>query len=152
LQPAQRAYVLERLAAELWRHRDSSIPGPSLHAALHGLVPPNLTMSQLDLELRSAPFLRRSQADGYGFSHRSFLEYFVARHLARCIRDRADTLGNELATERLTPWCVARLVELVADVPEARDTIVSATYLADASANAFQITLALRASGNLIVQ
>jgi hypothetical protein len=156
LQPAQRAYVLERLAAELWRRRGSRLPGPSLLAALHDVIPSSvLTMSQLDLELRDAPFVTRSEADGYEFSHRSFLEYFVARHLARCIRAGADTLREELATMRLTPSCTARLVELVADAPGARNAIeavVTGPYLADAMENAFQIAMALRASSDPIVQ
>lgn len=146
LQPAQRARVLERLAAELWQRRRSRLPGPLLLGALHNREHSNLTMSQLDLELRGAPFLTRSEADGYGFSHDGFLEYFVARHLAACSRAGADTLRDALATERLTPSCTALLTELVTGAPEARSAfqvIATGAYISEVSENALQIAAAL---------
>jgi 4-aminobutyrate aminotransferase-like enzyme len=77
---------------------------------------------------------------------RDFLEYFVARHLARCARAGADTLRVALATDTLTPSCIALLTELVADAPETRSTIqaiATGPYVPEASENAIKIAAAL---------
>jgi hypothetical protein len=148
LQPAQRARMLERMAAELWQRRARRLAGASLLAALHDTMPSDLSVRQLDLELRGAPFLVRSEGEGYGFLRRAFLEYFVARHLARCARAGADTLRDALATDTLTPPCIALLTELVADAPEARSTIqaiAAGPYVPETSENAIKIAAALGA-------
>ncbi len=50
------------------------------------------TLSQTDIEyaaheVRTAAFLTRDAAGNYGFAHRSFMEFFVARRLARGLLD-----------------------------------------------------------------
>lgn len=148
LPPLQRVRIIERMAAELWQRRARRLAGASLLAAVHDTVPSDLTVSQLDPELRGAPFLVRSEDEGYGFSRRAFLEYFVARHLARCARAGADTLRDALATDTLTPSCIALLIEIVADAPEARSTIqaiAAGPYVPETWENANKIAVALSA-------
>lgn len=48
---------------------------------------PNLDHDRVDVELRTAAFLVRSADGYYRFSHKSFLEYFLARHLAQALTD-----------------------------------------------------------------
>jgi hypothetical protein len=144
LQPDERARVLERLAAELWQAGGGEVSVELLGAFRDTVV----TLDQLDLELRSAPFLTRSTERGYQFSHRSFLEYFLARHLARCISAGGETLSHELAIKRLTPSCTAFLVELLSGKPEslaAVGAVAHGSYIPYASDNALQIDAALRA-------
>ncbi|NCC25626.1 MAG: DUF1998 domain-containing protein, partial [Deltaproteobacteria bacterium] len=68
---------------------------------------------RVDLELRTAAFLTRT-ADGlYGFSHKSFREFFLARHLLRALRQGVEALTAALNTAPLTPECVAFLADLM---------------------------------------
>jgi WD40 repeat protein/MinD-like ATPase involved in chromosome partitioning or flagellar assembly len=77
--------VLEALAHTLWQRVGNRLHYADLYALvkdrpdLRGKLDPN----QLDVELRTAAFLSRTPDGMYGFSHRSFLEYFLARHIER---------------------------------------------------------------------
>jgi hypothetical protein len=72
--------VLEELAHSLWQRLGNRLHYGDLFALfkdrvdLRGKLDPN----QLDVELRTAAFLSRTPDGLYGFSHRSFLEYFLA--------------------------------------------------------------------------
>ncbi len=75
--------ILEMLAQVLWQRVGNRIHYGDLYALvkdrkdLRGKLDPN----QLDVELRTAAFLSRTPDGFYGFSHRSFLEYFLARRI-----------------------------------------------------------------------
>jgi hypothetical protein len=145
LQPRQRTQLLERLAAELWELRSDELPGEVLAATLRDT---NLTADQLDVELRSAPFLIRSTEHEYGFSNRGFLDYFLARSLANYARSGAKDLREVLATKQLTSSCAALLAELVAGEPaslEAIEAVAEGDRLRYASENAARIREALHA-------
>ena len=79
--------VLEELALLLWQrvgnriHYGDLFNMLKLRADLRGQLDPN----QLDVELRTAAFLSRTPDGLYGFSHRSFLEYFLARRIERSL-------------------------------------------------------------------
>ena len=87
--------VLEELAWLLWQRVGHRLHYGDLYALVkqrsdwRGQLDPN----QLDVELRTAAFLSRTPDGHYGFSHRSFLEYFLARRIkaAACMgTDDAD--------------------------------------------------------------
>ncbi|MCD2344881.1 pentapeptide repeat-containing protein, partial [Ideonella azotifigens] len=87
--------VLEELAWLLWQRVGHRLHYGDLYALVkqrsdwRGQLDPN----QLDVELRTAAFLSRTPDGHYGFSHRSFLEYFLARRIkaAACLGpDDAD--------------------------------------------------------------
>ena len=87
--------VLEELAWLLWQRVGHRLHYGDLYALVkqrsdwRGQLDPN----QLDVELRTAAFLSRTPDGHYGFSHRSFLEYFLARRIkaAACMgSDEAD--------------------------------------------------------------
>jgi len=87
--------VLEELAWLLWQRVGHRLHYGDLYALVkqrsdwRGQLDPN----QLDVELRTAAFLSRTPDGHYGFSHRSFLEYFLARRVkaAACLGpDEAD--------------------------------------------------------------
>ena len=97
--------VLEELAHSLWQRQGNRMHYGDLFALfkdridLRGKLDPN----QLDVELRTAAFLSRTPDGMYGFSHRSFLEYFLARHIERAAcSDHAQALANVLAIPRLS--------------------------------------------------
>jgi hypothetical protein len=150
LPPAQRAALIERLAAELWKLSAAELPQAQLVAAVRASEPQlaELEADRLDLILRSAPFVTRSEAGAYGFSHRSYLQYVLARHLIHRAQRGADALRAALTTERLDAGCTALFVELAEPHPEIRDVlrrIVDGAYAPGATDNAFHLGKALDA-------
>jgi hypothetical protein len=150
LQAIQRARLIERLAAELWKMSTAELPQAQLGAALRANEPQlaELDLDRIDLILRSAPFVTRSEAGAYGFSHRSILEYVLARHLLRRAQLGVDALRAALTTERLDDNCTSLFVELAGHQATVRDAIrqiVEGPYTANASDNALRLATALDA-------
>ncbi len=148
LPPAQRAALIERLAAELWKLSAVELPQVQLVAAVRAHEPQlaELEADRLDLILRSARFVTRTEAGAYGFSHRSILEYVLARHLIQRARQGVDPLRAALTTERLDADCTALFVELAEPRAEVRDVvrrIVDGPYTAGATENAIHLAKAL---------
>jgi hypothetical protein len=145
-----RARVVERLAAELWRLAARELPYAQLVAAVRGGEPElaGLPYEELDRVLRTAPFLARTDAGAYGFSHRSLLDHVLARFLLRRARDGQDALRAALVTERLDAACTARFAELAEAHAEAQDAaraVAAGPYAADASENAVRLVAAIDA-------
>jgi hypothetical protein len=150
LPPLQRARLVERLAAELWKMSAAELPQVRLVAAVRSNEPElaELEPDRLDLILRGAPFVTRSEAGAYGFSHRSILEYVLVRHLIRSAQLGVDALRAALTTERLDAGCTSLFVELTAQQATVRDAlrrIASGPYTADATENAVHLAAALDA-------
>ena len=130
--------VLEALATELWRRDGQRIHHADLfdfvrrHDALRG----QLQVENLDVELRTAAFLSRSAEGYYGFSHRSFLEFFYARAIQRALTAASDNLAQVLDNRRLS-FEAAGFVGDLLDAP-GRETAQGriAALLADAAAPA----------------
>ena len=99
--------ILETLAFTLWNREGNRIH----YADLAGLLAQDDALRngmdpvQLDVELRTAAFLSRTPDGLYGFSHRSFLEYFYARRIQFALRqnDEWKTLRAVLNGARLNP-------------------------------------------------
>jgi WD40 repeat protein/uncharacterized protein YjbI with pentapeptide repeats len=81
--PLLRHRLLTLLAAVLWRRSDRQIHHRELLDEVRNLAGlfPGLDHDRVDVELRTAAFLVRSTEGHYRFSHKSFLEYFLARGL-----------------------------------------------------------------------
>jgi hypothetical protein len=146
--PVQRARLVERLAAELWKLSASELPYAQLVAAVRANEPTlaELRVDDFDLVLRTAPFVTRSESRVYGFSHRSFLEYVLARYLKARARVGADALRAALTTELLDASCTSLFVELAGGDARVRGVvqeIVDGPYTAGATENAFRLAAAL---------
>ncbi|MBN8454117.1 NACHT domain-containing protein [Accumulibacter sp.] len=95
--------VLEALAVELWRRDGQRIH----HADLYTLITRRGDLRGrhdpivLDVELRTAAFLSRTPDGYYGFSHRSFLEFFHARALLQALHAAADSQSGAQALANL---------------------------------------------------
>ncbi len=108
--------VLEELALLLWQRVGNRIHYGDLFALvkqrvdLRGQLDPN----QLDVELRTAAFLSRTPDGLYGFSHRSFLEFFLARRIERsvCCPESGD-VADALNIPRLSSETTSFLHDLV---------------------------------------
>ena len=108
--------VLEELALLLWQRVGNRIHYGDLFALvkqrvdLRGQLDPN----QLDVELRTAAFLSRTPDGLYGFSHRSFLEFFLARRIERSVCDlAASDVAAVLNIPRLSAEAIRFLHDLV---------------------------------------
>ena|GEM_PF-4663722 len=68
-----------------------------------------LSLDNLDYQIRSSSFLSRDEAEGYyAFAHRSFIEYFVARKLAREI---PENKAQEIKITDETALFVSELID-----------------------------------------
>ena len=115
--------VLEELALLLWQRVGNRIHYGDLFTLvkqrvdLRGPLDPN----QLDVELRTAAFLSRTPDGLYGFSHRSFLEYFLARRIERSVCNAtADDVAEVLNIPRLSAETTHFLHDLVPTGDNAR--------------------------------
>ncbi len=81
--PVLRHRLLALLAATLWRREDRQLHHSDLLAEVRRWSGhfQGLDHDRVDVELRTAAFLVRSAEGYYRFSHKSFLEYFLARGL-----------------------------------------------------------------------
>ena len=146
--PRRRKRLLEHLAFELWGRDRNRIHHRDLVNVLRQLPPERLAgldPDRIDLELRTAAFLTRTADGMYGFSHKSFREFFFARHLLRALRRGIEVLASALRTLPLTPECVAFLADLmIADgdrdkAAEAIKTILISEYRFGISENALRL-------------
>ncbi len=114
---AQRRALLEYLAFELWGLPQHRIHHRALVASLARFPDPalitGLDLDRVDLELRTAAFLTRSNDGYYSFSHKSFQEFFYARYLLRAVRGGPPAPAEALDTAAPTPECVRFLAELM---------------------------------------
>lgn len=108
--------VLEVLAGVLWQREGNRLHYGDLYALLREqpALCEGLDPNQLDVELRTAAFLSRTPDGYYGFSHRSFLEFFLARRLHASLGagDPAAALAAALNLPRLS----AEVCQFVSDL------------------------------------
>ncbi|MEY4978148.1 MAG: hypothetical protein RLZZ352_418, partial [Pseudomonadota bacterium] len=113
--------VLEELALLLWQRVGNRIHYGDLYALvkqrvdLRGSLDPN----QLDVELRTAAFLSRTPDGLYGFSHRSFLEFFLARRIER---SACQPAANDVAEVLNIPRLSAETTQFLHDLVPVNDT------------------------------
>ncbi|WP_459864433.1 KGGVGR-motif variant AAA ATPase, partial [Endothiovibrio diazotrophicus] len=154
----QRLRLLERLAFELWGAERHQIHHLRLIQLLEGYpdeILAGIDLQRIDLELRTAAFLTRTGDGHYSFSHKSFREFFYARHLLDTLRQGPEPLAAALATAALTPECVGFLADLMEEkdfppLAEGTRGILAEPYRARISENALRLAYhhaAARAAG-----
>jgi len=156
--PEQRRRLLELLGFDLWgreQHRIHHRELGRLIARLPSQLLGGLDPVQVDLELRTAAFLTRTGDGYYGFSHKSFREYFYARHILRAAREGEERIASVLDTVALTPEVVTFLYHLAQNedrgiLSAATRAILRAAYRPRISENALR--LAYRFSELLVVE
>ncbi|MGC8490123.1 MAG: KGGVGR-motif variant AAA ATPase [Syntrophobacteraceae bacterium] len=155
--PQQRKLLLEFLARELWGRPQNHIHHRELIGVIENVPSEQLAgldLDRVDLELRTAAFLIRTNDGFYSFSHRSFLEFFMARCILRALRDNDDALADVLATAPITPECISFLFDLLDGEGDwnrcktVLPAILSAPYRMGTSENALR--LAYRLAGNKV--
>ena len=143
-----RTAMVEELAARLWDTDSARIHYRELAEVLSGLLKERLSTDRdleiADYEVRTASFLTRDAEGHYGFSHRSFLEFFLARRLARLLREAAADAGRAVEALRcrllsnpvlafvrdlLAPEALTAAIAMVLDGPYTRFSSENALLL-----------------------
>jgi DNA-directed RNA polymerase specialized sigma24 family protein len=103
-------------------------------------------MVELDSEIRTATFLTRDSSGNYGFAHKSYLEYFLARSVAQNLT--MDVPQNALQLRRLSPEVLRFLVQLIRDskTEPSLEKLICSPYQADISENGLLLLYELRQS------
>ncbi|MEQ1870654.1 MAG: pentapeptide repeat-containing protein [Vicinamibacterales bacterium] len=110
LAPAAKVQFLTELAQTLWDEDQQAIHHTRLFEQIrvslaHQIHTPQ-QLVEFDGELRTASFLTRDAFGNYGFAHKSYAEYFLARRLA----DRLNAGDvSALKIRRLTPEVIGFL-------------------------------------------
>ena len=162
LLPEHKVLLMEHLAAQLWRERQSSwtpshveqwmlefLAGRPTLMIHYGSQAPS--PEQWKSDLRTATFIARRNDDTFGFAHRSLGEYFVARYLCRTLLDGGapaaaawalpvpsdetlDFLGQALDELRAEDrdTCLATLRTLITN-PNGASTLLAVAYVLHAA-------------------
>jgi RNA polymerase sigma factor (sigma-70 family) len=115
LSPTAKLSFLMALANILWEEDVSTIHHTRLteyvHTELEGQIQNAQQLLEIDSEIRTASFLVRDDAGNYGFGHKSYAEFFLARYLAlELIAGNVDCLK----IRRLLPEVIGFMKYLVA--------------------------------------
>lgn len=114
LSPEIKLNFLTALARSLWQEDLNNIHYSRLNEyvrqELAAQIQDTQQLFEIDNEIRTASFLTRDDTGRYGFAHKSYLEFFLARQLATQL-----TLGNIdcLNTRRLHPEIIGFLLYLI---------------------------------------
>ncbi|MEW6210546.1 MAG: pentapeptide repeat-containing protein, partial [Acidobacteriota bacterium] len=151
--------LVEELAARLWQTDGARIHYRELADTLAVLLRDRVTtdreLEMADYEVRTASFLTRDEEGNYGFSHRSFLEFFLARRIARLIREasgeRAKTV-EAFNLRRLSPQVMEFLRDIAApeDLERAVAVTLGGPYTPSSSENALLLFIAAEMTRNQV--
>ena len=125
LTPDARNNLIEEFAARASREPDACLHYSEIPRIVRELNPDlsSLEMDQCDRELRRAGFLVRDSGGNYRFSHRSFQEFFLARHVIRSIADA--TTPDSLNFTRELPVVTSEVFRFVCHSIEGRPDAMS---------------------------
>ena len=136
------------LAKSLWDQDAVSVHYSALtdyvHAEFASVIANPRELIEIDAEVRTASFLTRDEAGHYGFAHKSYAEFFLAKHIAGELEaGRVDCLD----TRRFTPELIAFVAQLVGKkIEPLLATIVTEPYRARISENALVCLYGIRKS------
>lgn len=139
LHPTKKLHFLMILAFSLWQDDVQKILYSKLFDYLQENLPNEISTPQdiyvLDNEIRTATFLGRDEEGYYGFAHKSFAEFFLARLLALELKQKKLDC---LRIRRLSPEVVSFLAEMI-DLTEVKSIftdILKSEYQPQVSENA----------------
>jgi WD40 repeat protein/MinD-like ATPase involved in chromosome partitioning or flagellar assembly len=139
----RRRELVEALAFQLWREPNARLH----HTALRQVIEPLLNdraytvrdLEDADREIRTATFLTRDAEGNYGFSHRSFLEFFLASWIRR------KFLAGEFALALKHPLLTPPVLQFLEEFTERKvceaavRSVLEAAYAVEASENALEL-------------
>lgn len=86
LDPDQKAVLMEKIAFQLFCQAKSVISLDNIEEIIEkefGIKPETDVAKYFDYDIRTCSFFHRDSMGNYGFMHKSFLEFFVAKKIAR---------------------------------------------------------------------
>jgi RNA polymerase sigma factor (sigma-70 family) len=115
LSPEGKLQLLTTLANSLWTSEAKIIHYKELSSYLQDELSEQVQdphqLIEIDSEIRTASFLTRDETGAYGFAHKSYMEFFVAKYLKYQLEN--DKPGKWLHTKRLTYEIVRFLNNMV---------------------------------------
>ncbi len=139
LSPEAKLSLVTAIALNLWAEERTSIHYTELEGCLRselaGRIQDPREFIEIDHEIRTASFLTRNDSGNYGFAHKSYLEFFVARHISSALTaGNIDCLrGRRLAREIV--WFMRDMVQLSV-VEEHLEKVLLGPYVSSISENA----------------
>jgi uncharacterized protein YjbI with pentapeptide repeats/DNA-directed RNA polymerase specialized sigma24 family protein len=116
LSPESKLQFLMSLARSLWKEDLTVIHynklREHLQAELAAEVDEPQKLLEIDNEVRTASFLTRDNMGNYGFAHKSYMEFFLARHLASRLALREGE-EESLSLSRLSPEVLGFLRDMI---------------------------------------
>jgi uncharacterized protein YjbI with pentapeptide repeats len=149
LSPESKLQFLMSLACNLWKEDMPAVHYAKLRdflqVELQAEVDEPQKLFEIDNEVRTASFLTRDNLGNYGFAHKSYMEFFLARHLASRL-----ILGeeNSLSLSRLTSEVLGFLRDMIdlAGVADLCEKILQSDYKPRISENALLILYSIRSA------
>jgi RNA polymerase sigma factor (sigma-70 family) len=147
MSPESKLQFLMKLAVSLWREDLSVIHHSKLTEYLQRELVEEMgepqRLLEIDNEVRTASFLTRDSLGNYGFAHKSYMEFFLARHFARGLAAGSDDV---LAVARLSPEVVGFLVDMIDRNVACGicEEILRSSYRSKVSENALLLLYAIR--------
>lgn len=139
LSPSSKLSFLVALARSLWEQDLPSVHNEQLlsHVAkeLASAITTPRELIEIDAEVRTATFLTRNAAGEYGFAHKSYAEFFLAKHIAdELLQGRAEVLD----VRRLGVETVGFVADILKSRQAARllERILTKSYRPKVSENA----------------
>jgi RNA polymerase sigma factor (sigma-70 family) len=99
LEPGAKFTFLTALARSLWDQEVSTVHYTALsdyvQSTLASLIANPRELVEIDTDVRTASFLTRDEHGHYGFAHKSYAEFFLARHICQeLLAKRAECLNT----------------------------------------------------------
>lgn len=138
LSPEHKLQFVTTLAKALWKSGQDRLHYSELSSHVKTELAQHIDTPQhffeIDNEVRTATFLTRDDEGHYGFAHKSYLEFFVARHLAQEL-NRADV--RCLSGRKVTPEVIEFMRWLVEpNVEKLLEETITAEFRPGISENA----------------
>ena len=147
LQPDAKLAFLKALAYSLWDADATRIHHEQLFSQLKqelaAYIKDPQHLAEVDAEIRTASFLSRDDGGNYGFAHKSYAEFFFARHLASELNaGKFDSLH----TRRISPEVISFLKYMVESevIGETLESMLCSEYRHLVSENALVCLYGMR--------
>ena len=129
LSPESKLNFLTALARSLWQEDLNSIHYTRLteyvRQELSAQIQDTQQLLEIDNEIRTASFLTRNDSGQYGFAHKSYLEFFLARYIAHQLSlNQIDCLN----IKRISPEIIGFLFFLVESGEELLEKVLTSRY------------------------
>lgn len=147
LAPDDKLEFVKGLARSLWSNQATMIHHSDLtdyvREELASRIQDARQLVEIDSEIRTGSFLVRDDAGNYGFAHKSYREFFLAKYLAEHLKE-GDT--DSLAIPRISPEVASFLADMLSagEVESQLEALLTSAYKPLISENALLCLYSIR--------